>query len=92
MTDVYSKADLQADLAEKFDLSKVKAGEMIDFLTDTIVKKSKKGDVRLFGFGTFSVRKRAARTGRNPKTGEELKVKPSKTLAFKPGKAVKDAL
>lgn len=62
---------------------------MIEVVTDTL----KKGDsVQLVGFGTFEVRKRAARTGRNPATGAELKIKASKAPAFKAGKAFKDAV
>jgi nucleoid DNA-binding protein len=93
MSETYSKAELVAEIAEKFDVTKVKAGEILDFAFDNIVKKAKKGArVSLHGFGTFGVRKRAARKGRNPKTGEEIKVKASKTLGFKPAKGVKDAL
>lgn len=93
MSETYTKAELVAEVAEKFELSKVKAAEILDHSFESIVKKAKKGvRVSLHGFGTFDVRKRSARKGRNPKTGEEIKVKASKTLGFKPAKAVKDAL
>jgi Bacterial nucleoid DNA-binding protein len=60
---------------------------------NSVTKALKKGDaVTLVGFGTFQVRKRAARTGRNPKTGETIKIKASKNPAFKAGKALKDAV
>lgn len=93
MSETYSKAELVAEIADKFELTKVKAAEIVDFAFDSIVKKAKKGArVSFHGFGIFGVRKRAARKGRNPKTGEEIKVKASKTLGFKPAKSVKDAL
>jgi len=92
MSEQYTKADLVAEIAEKHDITKVKAAEIVDQALETIVKRAKKGRVSLFGFGTFETRKRAARKGRNPKTGEELKISASKSLAFKPAKAVKDAL
>jgi DNA-binding protein HU-beta len=74
-------------------LSKKAAGEVCDALWDE-VKKSIKKD-RKFGypgFGTFTVRKRKARTGRNPQTGEKIQIKPSKTVGFKPAPAFKDSL
>jgi DNA-binding protein HU-beta len=80
-------------MAEKADLSKADAGRALEAMTDSITKALKKGDtVSLIGFGTFSVKKRAARTGRNPATGETIKIKASKTPSFKAGKAFKDAI
>ena len=75
------------------DRSKAEAGRAVDAVISSITKALKKGDsVTLVGFGTFQVRKRAARTGRNPKTGDTIKIKASKNPAFKAGKALKDAV
>ena len=88
-----NKAELIDAIADSADLSKAAAGRALDAAIDTITKALKKGDtVTLVGFGTFSVRKRAARTGRNPRTGEEIKIKASKVPGFKAGKALKDAI
>ena len=83
-----NKADLISAIADNANLSKADAGRALDAATEVIKKALKKGDdVSLVGFGTFVVRKRSARTGRNPRTGENTKVP-----AFKAGKALKDAL
>lgn len=88
-----NKAELIDAIADNADLSKAAAGRTLDAAIETITKALKKGDtVTLVGFGTFSVRKRAARTGRNPRTGEEIKIKASKVPGFKAGKALKDAI
>jgi len=88
-----NKAEFVASLADKAELSKADAGRALDAMVETIGKALKKGDtVTLVGFGTFSVRKRAARKGRNPQTGAEIKIKASKSPAFKAGKALKDAI
>jgi len=88
-----NKAELIDAIAGSADLSKASAGRALDATIETITKALKKGDtVTLVGFGTFSVRKRAARTGRNPRTGEEIKIKASKVPGFKAGKALKDAI
>jgi DNA-binding protein HU-beta len=88
-----NKSELVDTLADSADLSKADAGRAVDAFTDVIKKALKKNDtVSLVGFGTFSVRKRAARMGRNPRTNEQIKIKASKVPAFKPGKALKDAL
>jgi DNA-binding protein HU-beta len=80
-------------IANSANLSKADAGRALDGLVGAVTKALKKGDtVSLVGFGTFSVRKRAARTGRNPRTGETIKIKASKNPAFKAGKALKDAV
>ena len=77
-------------MAAKTDSTKVDAERSVAALIDIISGTLKKGDsLSLVGFGTFEVRKRAARTGRNPKTGEELKIKASKVPAFKPGATLK---
>ena len=88
-----NKAELIDAVADSADLSKASAGRALDAAITTITKALKKGDtVTLVGFGTFSVRKRAARTGRNPRTGQEIKIKASKVPGFKAGKALKDAV
>lgn len=88
-----NKAELIDAIADSADLSKASAGRALDSAIDTITKALKKGDtVTLVGFGTFSVRKRAARSGRNPRTGETIKIKASKVPGFKAGKALKDAI
>lgn len=88
-----NKSELIDAVAASADLSKASAGRALDAMLGTITKALKKGDeVTLVGFGTFTVRKRAARTGRNPQTGETLKIKAAKVPAFKAGKALKDAV
>ncbi len=88
-----NKADFVADVAELAELSKTDAANAVDAVISVITKALKKGDtVTLVGFGTFQVRARAARQGRNPKTGEAIKIKASKNPAFKAGKALKDAV
>lgn len=88
-----NKADLIDSIANSADLSKASAGRALDAAIEAITKALKKGDtVTLVGFGTFSVRKRAARMGRNPRTGEAIKIKASKVPGFKAGKALKDAI
>lgn len=88
-----NKAELIDAVANSADLSKAAAGRAIDGAIEAIKKSLKKGDsVTLVGFGTFSVRKRAARTGRNPRTGEPIKIKARKVPGFKAGKALKDAI
>ena len=88
-----NKADFIASVADAAELSKADAGRAVDAMVETVTKALKKGDsVTLVGFGTFSIRKRAARTGRNPRTGQTIKIKASKNPAFKAGKALKDAV
>ncbi|MDA3913850.1 HU family DNA-binding protein [Oleiagrimonas sp.] len=88
-----NKSDLVNAVADEADLSKADAGRAVDAFTEVVKKALKKGDtISLVGFGTFSVRKRAARTGRNPRTNEEIKIKASNVPAFKAGKGLKDAL
>lgn len=87
------KPELASAIAEQTGLTKEKAGEVITAFTDQIQAATAKGqDVSLIGFGTFSVRKREARTGRNPQTGATMKIPASKTVGFKAGKALKDAV
>ncbi len=86
-----NKAELIETIAKKADLSKKDAEAALNAFTDVVGKTLKKGDkVQLVGFGTFEVAKRAARTGRNPQTGKEIKIAASKAPKFKAGKALKD--
>lgn len=88
-----NKTDLIDTVAESADISKAAAGRAVDAVIDSIAGTLKNGDqVSLVGFGTFLVRDRAARTGRNPRTGEAIEIAASKVPAFKAGKALKDAL
>lgn len=86
-----NKGDLVNAMAEKTGLSKkdteASLNAFIDVVSDALAKKDK---IQLVGFGTFETRERAARTGRNPQTGEELKISASTVPAFKPGKALKE--
>jgi DNA-binding protein HU-beta len=80
-------------VAEAADISKAAAGRAVDAVFDGITASMKKGDsVTLVGFGTFSVGNRAARSGRNPRTGETIQIAAAKTPKFKAGKALKDAV
>ena len=88
-----NKAELIAQLAEDAGITKVQANAALDSFVDTVTKTLKKGDkVTLVGFGTFSVSKRAARTGRNPQTGEAIKIKAKKVARFKPGKELSEKI
>ena len=88
-----NKAELIDAVAVNADLSKAAAGRALDAALEAITKALKKKDtVTLVGFGTFSVRKRSARIGRNPKTGEEIKIRASKVPGFKAGKTLKAAI
>ena len=88
-----NKGDLIGAVSEGTGLSKADAGRAIDAVIETIKKALKKGEtVSIVGFGTFAVRKRAARQGRNPQTGATIKIKASKNPSFKAGKALKDAV
>lgn len=88
-----NKGDMIDAIANGAGLTKADSGRALEALITAVEKALKKGDtVSIIGFGTFSVRKRAARKGRNPRTGAEIKIKASKTPAFKAGKALKDAI
>ena len=88
-----NKAELIDAVVRATDLSKADASRATDAVLDTIAESVSKGDqVTLVGFGTFSLRERAARTGRNPQTGETIQIKASKSVGFKAGKALKDAV
>ncbi len=87
------KADLIAAIADQAGISKADAGRAVDAFTQVIEDALKREEtISLIGFGTFSVRHRAARMGRNPQTGQEIQIKASRNPAFKAGKALKDAL
>jgi DNA-binding protein HU-beta len=88
-----NKQELIGSVAETTGLSRNDAGKAIESVFETISGALKRGDeVRLVGFGTFSVTKRKASTGRNPRTGEPMKIKASVQPKFKPGKGLKDAV
>lgn len=88
-----NKSELIAAVAGQTGLSKAATERVIQSFTSSIQDALTKGDdVSLIGFGTFTVRSRAARSGRNPQTGKEIKIAASKVPAFKPGKGLKDAV
>jgi len=88
-----NKSDLVDTVAANSGLSKADAGRAVDGFTAAVTSALKKNDsVSLVGFGTFSVKHRAARDGRNPRTGETIKIKASNNPSFKAGKALKDAV
>lgn len=88
-----NKSELIDQIAAEADISKAAAGRALDAAVAAVKLELKKGgSVTLVGFGTFHVGKRAARTGRNPRTGAAIKIKAAKIPKFRPGKALKDAL
>ncbi len=88
-----NKNDLVAEVADAAGLSKGDAAKAVDAVLDSITGSLKSGtEVRLVGFGTFSVANRAASTGRNPRTGESIQIPASKQPKFKAGKPLKDAV
>ncbi|WP_165917246.1 HU family DNA-binding protein [Flaviaesturariibacter aridisoli] len=88
-----NKAELIAQIAEEAGITKTQANIALDSFVDSVTKTLKKGDkVTLVGFGTFSVSKRAARNGRNPQTGEVIKIKARKVARFKAGKELSSKL
>jgi len=88
-----NKAELIEAVAESAEMTKADAGRAIDAVVSSITAAmQKQDDVSLIGFGTFTVRERAARAGRNPQTGETIQIKAAKVPAFKAGKALKDAV
>jgi len=88
-----NKSDLVDAIASESGLSKADAGRALDGFTSAVTNALKGNDaVSLVGFGTFSVKHRAARDGRNPRTGETIKIKASNNPSFKAGKALKDAV
>lgn len=88
-----TKAELIAQVAREASITKTQAEKAINAITSTITKDLKKGGrISLTGFGTFTVAKRKARTGRNPRTGETIRISAVKTAKFKPGKALKEGV
>jgi DNA-binding protein HU-beta len=88
-----TKAEIVDTLANEHELSKRQAGEIVDLILDEITGALKQGEkVQLIPFGSFVVRQRKARTGRNPQTGEVLKIAARNVPAFSPGKGLKDAV
>lgn len=88
-----NKADFIGAVAEASGMTKADAQRAVDAVIDVVKDTLGKGEsISLTGFGTFDVRERAARTGRNPRTGETIQIKASKNPAFKAGKALKDAV
>lgn len=88
-----NKSQLIDAIADGADISKAAAGRALDSFLDVITESLKEDDqVALVGFGTFSVRQRAARSGRNPQTGEEIQIEAARVPSFKAGKALKDAV
>lgn len=88
-----NKSEMVDLIASQADLSKAAAGRALEaFLGGVRSTLKKGGTVSLVGFGSFAVSKRAARSGRNPQTGDVIKIKASKVPRFRPGKALKDAL
>lgn len=88
-----NKSELIEHIAKQADISKAAAGRALEALIGGVKTTLKKnGTVSLVGFGTFSITKRASRTGRNPRTGDTIKIKAAKVPKFRPGKALKDAV
>ncbi len=88
-----NKSELIDQIADAAGISKAAAGRSLDATTEAITKALKKGDmVTLIGFGSFYVGKRAARSGRNPRTGETIKISAANSPKFRAGKALKDAV
>jgi DNA-binding protein HU-beta len=90
---IMKKLELVSAIADYAEMTKTDAAKALEAFIAVVTKALKKDDsVTIVGFGTYEVRKRKARTGRNPKTGAALKIKASKVPAFKAGKALKDAV
>ena len=88
-----NKTELVAAVAEQADISKKDAEKVLKAFVDVVTEEMKKGEkVQLVGFGTFEVSERAAREGRNPRTGKTMKIEACKAPKFKAGKALKDAV
>lgn len=88
-----NKSELIDAIADGADISKASAGRALDSVLEAVTNALKKGDqVSLVGFGTFAVKHRPARTGRNPQTGDEIQIAAANVPGFKAGKALKDAV
>lgn len=88
-----NKAELISSIAEKSGLTKADSGKALDALLESVTEGLTKGDrIALVGFGSWTVEKRSARTGRNPRTGEEIQIPAKKVVKFKPGAGLSDAV
>ncbi|GGX78228.1 DNA-binding protein HU-beta [Litchfieldella qijiaojingensis] len=88
-----NKSELIEAIAASADIPKAAASRALDAMVESVTESLKKGDtVSLVGFGTFSVKERAARTGRNPQTGQPIQISAAKVPSFKAGKALKDSV
>ena len=88
-----NKAELIEHIATQADISKASAARALDAVIGGVTaERQKSGSVSIVGFGTFAVTKRKPRTGRNPRTGAEIRIKAAKLPKFRPGKALRDAL
>jgi len=88
-----NKSELVSSVAEGADISKAAAGRAVDAMIDAVSGALGKGEqVTIIGFGTYSIRERAARQGRNPQTGKPMEISASKSVGFKAGKQLKDAV
>ncbi|WP_127959614.1 nucleoid-associated protein HU-beta [Serratia microhaemolytica] len=88
-----NKSQLIDKIAAGANISKAAAGRALDAILDSVTESLQEGtDVALVGFGSFTVRERSERTGRNPQTGKEIKIAATKVPVFRPGKALKDAV
>ncbi len=88
-----NRTELVATMSEQTGLPKKNCDAVLSSFVETVTKELKKGEkIQLVGFGTFEVSKRAARKGKNPQTGEEIKIPAAKVPKFKPGKGLKDAV
>lgn len=88
-----NKSELIEAIAASADIPKAAAARALDAMVDTVTDSLKKGEsVSMVGFGTFQVKERAARTGRNPQTGEPIEISAAKVPSFKAGKALKDSV
>ncbi|GAB5469760.1 MAG: DNA-binding protein HU-beta [Rhodospirillales bacterium] len=92
MSKTMTKSEIVAHVAESADISKASAQAAVDAMVAAIEDGLKEGGVRIPGLGTFTVRERAARTGRNPQTGAEIQIAASKSVGFKAAKNLKDAV
>lgn len=88
-----TKAELVDAVAKKAELTKKESAQAVDAIIESITEALKKGEkITLVGFGTFSITKRKARKGRNPRTGQEIKIPATKSPKFTPGKALKETI
>lgn len=88
-----TKADIAGKVQEKMDLNGKQASEVVDTVLEMVKEALAAGhDIKINGFGNFSLKDRAARKGKNPQTGEAITIAASRTAAFKPGKALKDSI